>query len=85
MKSSVSVYRLTDGLNVELNGTIEDIRTYMKNLYTSSRYFIEITLSINLEEDYYTYLDNDSKLLDALNKFSLHIKELCGVPIEDFE
>jgi hypothetical protein len=85
MKSSVSVYELNDGLKVLLNGTIEDIRTHMKNLYTSSKYFIEMTLSINLEEDYYAYLDNDANLLDALNKFSYRIKELCAVPIEDFQ
>jgi hypothetical protein len=85
MKSSVSVYELNDGLKVLLNGTIEDIRIYMKNLYTSNKYFIEMTLSINLEEDYYTYLDNDANLLDALNKFSYRIKELCAVPIEDFQ
>ena len=85
MKSSVSVYELNDGLKVLLNGTIEDIRTHMKNLYTSNKYFIEMTLSINLEEDYYAYLDNDANLLDALNKFSYRIKELCAVPIEDFQ
>ena len=85
MKSSVSVYELNDGLKMLLNGTIEDIRIYMKNLYTSSKYFIEMTLSINVEEDYYAYLDNDANLLDALNKFSYRIKELCAVPIEDFQ
>jgi hypothetical protein len=85
MKSSVSVYELNDGLKVLLNGTIEDIRTHMKNLYTTNKYFIEMTLSINLEEDYYAYLDNDANLLDALNKFSYRIKELCAVPIEDFQ
>jgi hypothetical protein len=85
MKSSVRVYELNDGLKVLLNGTIEDIRNYMKNLYTSNKYFIEMTLSINLEEDYYAYLDNDANLLDALNKFSYRIKELCAVPIEDFQ
>jgi hypothetical protein len=85
MKSSVSVYELNDGLKVLLNGTIEDIRIHMKNLYTTSKYFIEMTLSINLEEDYYAYLDNDANLFDALNKFSYRIKELCAVPIEDFQ
>jgi len=85
MKTSITVYELNDGLRVLLYGTIEDLRIFMKNLYTASKYFIEMTLSIRLEEDYYTHLDNDANLFDALNKFSYGIKELCAVSIEDFQ
>jgi hypothetical protein len=85
MKTSIIVYELNDGLRPILYGSLEDLRIFTKNLYTTSKYFIEMTLSIRLEEDYYAYLDNDANLLDALNKFSYRIKELCAVPIEDFQ
>ena len=85
MKTSIIVYELNDGLRPILYGSLEDLRIFTKNLYTTSKYFIGMTLSIGLEEDYYTHLDNDANLFDVLNKFGYRINELCAVSIEDFQ
>ena len=85
MKLTVNVYELSNGIQVVLNGTIEDVRIYMKNLYNPNKYFIDMSLCIGVEEEYYCYLDNDNNLLEAINKFGYKLKELCLVPIEDFQ
>ena len=85
MKLTVNVYELSNGIQVVLNGTIEDVRIYMKNLYTKNKYFIDMSLCIGIEEDYYSYLDNDNNLNDAISKFGYKVKGLCVVPIEDFQ
>jgi len=85
MKSSVKVYELSYGVKVLLKGTIEDIRTFMKNKWNHCKYFIEMRIAITDEVEYYTYLDNDINLMVALDSFSFIATELCSVPIEDFQ
>lgn len=88
-KEKVEVYRLSRANNVEdedlpLYGTIEDIRTFMKELWKVDDKMVFITCGFSVEEDFYQYLDTDDHLIKALTDFNLSIELLCEVPIEDF-
>ena len=60
MKKSVKVYNLYDveeGTTKLLTGTIEDVRTWMKNRWRECGTFVTDILGFEIEEDYYAYLD----------------------------
>lgn len=88
MRDKVKVYQLIDlddnGSKV-LIGTIEDIRTFMKDRWMTNGDYVNDMLETEfIEEDYYSYLDSDENLLEAVNIMSYMAIEECDVPIEDF-
>lgn len=88
MKDKVKVYQLIDmddnGANV-LIGTIEDIRTFMKDRWGTNGNFVNDMLETEfIEEEYYSYIDNDENLWDVVKVMGYMAIEECEVPIEDF-
>lgn len=87
MKEKVKVYNLYDveeGTTKLLTGTIEDLRTFMKNRWAECGDFVKDMLGFEIEEDYYAYLDNDTNLCLAMSELGYVADEICEVPIEDF-
>lgn len=87
MKKKVKVYRLysRNFRNETLvTGTIKDVRIFMKNRW--SLYIDEIrnVFDIDIEEDYYTYLDDNINLRSVINQFMYDMDEICEVSIDDF-
>ena len=65
-RDKVTVYQMIDlddnGSKV-LIGTIEDIRTFMKDRWMTSGEFVNDMLETEfIEEDYYSFLDSDENL-----------------------
>lgn len=89
MKDKVKVYQLIDmdnnGAKV-LIGTIEDIRTFMKDRWGTFVKDIMVMLETEFieEEEYYSYIDNDENLWDVVKVMGYMAIEECEVPIEDF-
>jgi len=88
MKEKVKVYNLYDWYTLRtpklLTGTIEDIRTFMKNRWKDCGDFVKDMLDFEVEEDYYAYLDNDTNLCLAMSELGYVMEDVCEVPIEDF-
>jgi len=90
MKDKVIVYNLLDLDNIDgmgadiMTGTIEDIRTFMKNRWNECDEFVAEMLGFEVEEDYYTYIDDDTNLFIAIRELGYIMDEVCVVPIEDF-
>jgi len=86
MKNKVKVYNLTDTTLNELvlTGTMEDIRTFIKDRWNKGlQNLITKLLNIHVEEDFYTYVD--ANIHEVLFVLGYQEKEVCEVPIEDFE
>jgi len=88
MRNGVTVYQLIDlddnGSKV-LTGTIEDIRIFMKDRWMINGEFVNSMLETEfIEEDYYSYLDSDENLWNAVGVMGYMAFEECKVPIEDF-
>lgn len=87
MKEKVKVYSLiddvTDGTTL-VTGTIEDIRTFMKNRWTECGDYVKEVFGFEIEEDYYTFLDDDSDLRKAMSVFGYVMDEVCEVSIDEF-
>lgn len=87
LRDSVTVYQLVDlddnGSKV-LIGTINDIREFVKNRWGFFSEHIYEVFDIELEEEFYCYVDDDKNLWEVLNNLGYHAFEECEVPIEDF-
>ena len=88
MRNKVIVYQLIDlddnGSKV-LTGTIEDIRIFMKDRWGTNGDFVNHMLETEfIEEDYYSYIENDENLWELVNILGYMAIEECEVPIEDF-
>jgi hypothetical protein len=93
MKEKVKVYKLIDldsniGDSTIMYGTINDIRTWAKNLWKENQDWLR-DLMIDLggilnEEDFYTKLDEDLLLFTFLEGAGYGLKPLCEVPLDDF-
>jgi hypothetical protein len=95
MKEKVNVYVLYDvdgniGDNTIMHGTINDIRTWAKNLWKQDQDWAKETMSdvtsdeVENEEEFYSLLDVDSLLVQFLDSMSYQMIELCEVPFDDF-
>jgi hypothetical protein len=91
MKEKVTVYKLIDfaGCHPMINGTINDIRQFAKNLWKQSEDFIQHVMfdKFNgklIEEDFYTKMDDDLVLFAFLEGAGYDVKPLCEVPLDDF-
>lgn len=86
MKEKVEVYNLidTDLNEIVMTGGIEDVRIYLKNQWKLGLInLIKKVLEIEIEEDYYAFVDNNINVV--LTSLGYIIKEVCQIPIEDFE
>jgi hypothetical protein len=93
MKEKIKVYKLIDldgniGDNPIMYGTINDIRTWAKNLWKENQDWLR-DLMIDLggilnEEDFYAKMDEDLTLLAFLEGGGYGLKPLCEVPLDDF-
>lgn len=84
MRSKRIVYELMKINKKVLVGTIEDIRTFIKNLWKNvDEDIIQIT-GIKVEEDFYAYVDDTKNLFTTMDKMGYQTTNLCIVPIEDF-
>jgi hypothetical protein len=93
MKEKIKVYKLIDldgniGDNPIMYGTINDIRTWAKNLWKENQDWLR-DLMIDLggilnEEDFYAKMDEDLTLLAFLENAGYGLKPLCEVPLDDF-
>ena len=88
IRDKVTVYQMIDlddnGSKV-LIGTIEDIRTFMKDRWMTNGEFVNDMLETEfIEEDYYSFLDSDENLWEAVKIMGYMAIEECEVPIEDF-
>lgn len=91
MREKVKVYQLFDtDETVENNhmlfGTMNDIRTWAKNLWKQDfgEFVTLITGEQFIEEDFYTMLDDDTKLHFFLEGAGYGMREICEVPFDDF-
>jgi hypothetical protein len=85
MKNVVKVYVVTDIDDcgtIMLHGTIEDVRKFAKDKFDDL--WSDLTPYPMEEEEYYMYCDDDTNLLKALDTMGYEMKEICEVPIEDF-
>jgi hypothetical protein len=85
-KAVVEVYNLIDidnNRNVILTGTVNDIRTWVKNCWRDRRDMVEL-FDIHVEEDWYYFVDGDLTLV-VISNMGYEMVEVCEVPIEDFE
>ena len=94
-KVKVKVYTLYDvdgciGENTILYGTINDIRTWAKNLWKKDENWARENMSdvtsdeVENEEEFYSLLDVDSLLILFLDNMGYQMVELCEVPLDDF-
>jgi hypothetical protein len=86
MRDKIIVYELIKKNKNKrvLVGTIEDIRTFFKNLWKDiAGYIIQITC-IKVEEEYYSYLDDTKNLFITMDNMGYEATTLCVVSIEDF-
>jgi hypothetical protein len=88
MRTKVLVYELVDvDENGErlLIGTIEDIRTFIKDRwkYVSDNFVTDIT-GIEVEEDFYAHVDDTKNLFQVMYDMGYKATTVCEVPIEDF-
>jgi len=84
-KDKVIVYNLIDIDNngdVILTGTMNDIRTWVKNCWQDQKDMVE-TFDIDVEEDWYYFVDSDLALV--ISNMGYDVVVACVVPIEDFE
>lgn len=84
-RNAVKVYNLVDIDNngeVILTGTINDIRTWVKNCWRDRKDMVE-TFDIHVEEDWYYFVDSNLALV--ISNMGYEAIEVCEVPIEDFE
>jgi hypothetical protein len=87
MRNQVMVYELVDLDNDNermLTGTIEDIRTFIKNRWKAAKNLVKMTTGIEVEEDYYTHVDDTKNLFQVISDMRYQANNLCVVPIEDF-
>lgn len=91
MKKKLMIYHLIDNKLIGpekhiLYGTIEDIRTYAKNLWVTLSMAADVKQhGFDIEEDYYLWLDNDRNLLRYLAaKLNVVAIQIYEVDIEDF-
>ena len=87
MRKKVIVYELIDMDNNRerlLTGTIEDIRTFIKNRWTETEGVVTEMTGIEVEEDFYTHVDDTKNLFQVIFDLGYQINNLCVVPIEDF-
>ena len=90
---TLNIYRVWETDEVDRDdclmiGTIKDVREWAKDLWKFNDVpngMIKDLLEIDVEEDYYNHIDNDSNLLTALAKMGYVVTVGCVVPIEDFE
>jgi hypothetical protein len=90
MRTKVLVYELVDVVVDEsgerlLIGTIEDIRTFIKDRwkYISDNFVTDIT-GIEVEEDFYAHVDDTKNLFQVMSDMGYKATRVCEVPIEDF-
>jgi hypothetical protein len=86
MRTKVLVYELVkNNINKKvLVGTIGDVRTFIKNRWKEYDTYITRITGINVEEDFYTYVDDTHNLFETLDKMGYNVTKLCEVSIEDF-
>jgi len=96
MKKKVIVYELRDErghqgmrlqprtVNTLLWGTLEDIRTYVKNLWKLRFFQDNYSNGWVEEEEFYADMDIDKKLTLFIEELGWETRALCEVPIEDF-
>ena len=86
MRNKVIVYGLVkNNTNKKvLVGTIEDIRTFIKNRRKDVDTYITRITGIKVEEDFYAYVDDTKNLFTTMDKMGYEATNLCEVPIEDF-
>lgn len=95
MKEKVKVYTLYDvdgciGEDTILYGTINDIRTWAKNLWKKDENWARenmadlVSHNLETEEEYYGLLDVDSLLVQFLDSMGYQMVEVCEVPFDDF-
>lgn len=84
MRSKRIVYELMNFNKKVLVGTIEDIRTFIKNRWTETEGFVTEMTGIEVEEDFYAYVDDTKNLFTTMDKMGYQTTNLCIVPIEDF-
>jgi len=88
MKEKVSVYQLVDldqDNEVVCNGSMNDIRHWAKNRWEIEKDLINEYYGIEVEEDFYLFLDEDKNLNTLLSDFGYEAQEICVIPIEDFK
>ncbi len=94
MREKVTVYKLVDidgniGDNTIMYGTINDVRTWAKNLWKKDQDWVKDLMgylggNINEEEEYYTKLDEDLVLFAFLEGAGYCLFTVCEVPFDDF-
>ena len=87
MRTKVLVYELVDiDENGErlLIGTIEDIRTFIKDRWKVSNEFVTDITGIEVEEDFYAHVDDTKNLFQVISDMGYKATTVCEVPIEDF-
>lgn len=88
MKEKVKVYKLVDldtGGDVILHGTLNDVRTWIKNRWkTDSEFVQDILCQTMVEEEFYEMMDNDEMLINFISDGGYGIEEICEVPLDDF-
>lgn len=95
MKEKVTVYKLIDRDaefvfdSTVLVGTLNDVRTWAKNLWEKDHDWVESNLTDwvengLIEEGFYALMDDDRILVDFLTNMGYDIIEVCEVPFDDF-
>lgn len=85
-KDKVDVYNLIDIDNngeIILTGTMNDIRTWLKNRWCETNEMVVDLFDIHVEEDWYYFVDANLALV--ISNMGYEAIEVCEVPIEDFE
>ena len=89
MKEKVKVYKLVDfdtGGDLILYGTLNDVRTWIKNRWKTDSEFVQDTLNRTIvEEEFYEMMDNDELLINFISDGGYGIEEICEVPLDDFK
>jgi hypothetical protein len=93
MKEKVKVFQLLklgSGEHI-LFGTINDIRTWAKNLWSTNEALTrnlwatnEALARLYTEEEFYSLMDGDVTLSNFLQELKVYAKLLCEVPLDDF-
>jgi hypothetical protein len=84
MRNKVIVYELVKNNKKVLVGTIEDIRTFIKNRWKDVDTYITRITGIKVEEDFYAYVDDTKNLFQVISDMGYQATSVCVVPIEDF-
>lgn len=85
MRNKVIVYELVDtNEEIILTGTIEDIRTFIKNTWKTNKDFIIDITGVKVEEDFYAHVDDTKNLFQVISYMGYQATSVCVVPIEDF-